>query len=332
VARLLPVPEDFVVEEIPLYPPQDCGEHTLVYVEKRGLTTEEAARALARAAGVPARDVGIAGRKDRVAVARQWLSLPGLEPERALSLSVDGVAILAARRHPHKLRTGDLAANRFHITLSEVAPHELDRAEQALLRAQSLGMPNRFGPQRFGRDGRNAERGRAVLAGEARPRDRRAARFLVSALQAEVFNRVLARRELPLDAVEAGEVAFLHASGASFVVEDAARESERARRFELSASGPIFGTRLLLARGAAGARESQALRELGLPEPHALRPPPGLRLRGARRPLRVRPADARLEPLAGGRARLVCVLPSGSYASILLDELFGVSQVPHPGE
>src|SRR5574338_64208 len=71
--RIAATPEDFVVEELPLYAPAGEGAHTFVRVEKRLRTTEEVARALARLAGVRPGDVGYAGRKDRVAVARQWL-------------------------------------------------------------------------------------------------------------------------------------------------------------------------------------------------------------------------------------------------------------------
>ena len=72
-------PEDFRVDEIPLYAPSGEGGHTFVRVEKRLRTTEEVARELARAAGVRAAEIGYAGRKDRVAVTTQWFSVPGLD-------------------------------------------------------------------------------------------------------------------------------------------------------------------------------------------------------------------------------------------------------------
>ena len=81
-------PEDFRVEEIPLYAPAGEGEHTFVRVEKVGRTTEEVARDLARAAGVAPRDVGYAGRKDRIAIATQWLSVPRLAPAAALEAAL----------------------------------------------------------------------------------------------------------------------------------------------------------------------------------------------------------------------------------------------------
>jgi tRNA pseudouridine13 synthase len=318
--RVAASPEDFVVDEEPLYPAKGDGAHTFVRIEKRLRNTEEVARALARYAGVAPRDVGYAGRKDRVALTRQWFSVPALDPERARGFEGDGFRALEAVRHPHKLRTGHLRANRFALVVREL---EADQVETAATRLEALvarGLPNRFGAQRFGRDGRNADAARALLERGELGRDRRAARFLVSALQAEVFNACLAARNSPLDGVEAGEVAFLHASGASFVVEDAERESQRARTFELSAAGPIFGTRLLAATGEPGLRERAVFRAHGIPE--TLRLPPGLRLDGARRPLRVRPEAAHAERAGTDAVRLCFTLPPGSYASVLVETLF----------
>jgi tRNA pseudouridine13 synthase len=331
--RIAASPEDFVVDEEPLYPASGEGGHTFVRIEKRGRNTEEVARALARFAGVRPGDVGYAGRKDRVAVARQWLSVPALEPERALAFAGDGFRALEAVRHPHKLRTGQLRANRFELIVRELDARQVDEADARLAALAAHGFPNRFGAQRFGREGRNADAARALLErggpdGSARVgRDRRAARFLLSALQAEVWNACLAARPLPLDAVEAGEVAYLHASGGSFVVEDAPAESARAARFELSAAGPLFGTKLLPATGAPGEREKAVFAAHGIPD--TLRLPPGVRLRGARRPFRVRPEDVHSQPLGEGAVRLAFRLPPGSYATVLVDALFAAGE-PRP--
>jgi tRNA pseudouridine13 synthase len=318
--RIAATPEDFVVDEIPLYTPSGAGEHTFVRVEKRARTTEDVARWLARLAGVSPAEVGYAGRKDRVAVARQWLSVPGLEPAAALGFADEGVRVLEAARHGHRLRTAQLRGNRFELIVRELAPAALDRLPTAIERVLRHGMPNAFGSQRFGRAGDNAERGRALLQGAPLGRDRRSARFLLSALQAEVFNAFLAARTLPLDALEVGDVAFLHASGAAFVVTDLAREAPRAAALEISASGPIFGTKLLAARGAPGLREAELLRRAGIPDP--LVPPRGIRLRGARRPVRVPVPDLAGERVAPDAARIAFTLPAGSYASVLAEHLF----------
>jgi len=318
--RIAASPEDFVVDEEPLYPATGEGAHTFVRIEKRLRNTEEVARALARLAGVRPGDVGYAGRKDRVAVARQWLSVPALDPEQARGFAGDGFRVLEAVRHPHKLRTGQLRANRFELVVRELTPQQVEHASEGLAALAARGLVNRYGAQRFGRDGRNPDAARALLERGEVGRDRRAARFLLSALQAEVFNACLAARVLPLDAIEAGEVAYLHESGASFVVTEEARESPRALAFEISAAGPIFGTHLLLATGAPGLRERAVFEAHGIPE--TLRLPPGLRLRGARRPIRVRPEAIRCESAGPDAVRLHFTLPPGSYATVLVDALF----------
>ncbi len=318
-------PEDFRVEEVPLYAPSGSGEHTFVWIEKRLRTTEEVARALARAAGVHPGDVGYAGRKDRVAVARQWFSVPGLDPERAGELGLEGVTVLSAARHPHKLRTGQLAGNRFEIVVRDVAEGDAARAAGALRRMERTGMSNRFGPQRFGRDGDNAERGLALLRDGRIRVDRRDARFLLSALQAAVFNEALRLRAAGLDEVELGDVAVVCESGGLFVVEDAAREGPRAAAFEISATGPIFGTRSPEPVGPPLERERAALRACGIDPGAPIRTPPGVRLRGGRRPLRVRPTGMGVSSLPGA-LQLRFVLPAGSFASVLLEDAFGVTE------
>ncbi|MDJ0846764.1 MAG: tRNA pseudouridine(13) synthase TruD [Myxococcota bacterium] len=310
-------PDDFRVDEVPLYAPSGEGGHTFVHVEKRCRSTEEVARALARAAGVAPRDVGYAGRKDRFAVTTQWFSVPGLPPEQARRLELPGVRVLAADAHPHKLRTGQLRANRFAITLRDPgAPFAA--LGRNLARLVERGMPNRFGEQRFGREGDNAERGRGLLAGSLRVRDRREARFLVSAFQAEVFNAVLADRAPDFDRVQRGDVAVVHESGGLFLVEDPEREAPRAAAFEISPTGPVFGTRVRRPEGLPGERERAILAEHGIDE--SLRPPRGLRLRGGRRALRVQPQEARLAELREG-VQLEFTLPPGSYATVLVEEL-----------
>ena len=136
MARLRSEPEDFLVDELPLYAPSGEGGHTFLRIQKRLRTSEELARDLARAAGVRPADVGYAGRKDRVAVTTQWYSVPGLAPEAALALSLPGASVLEAVRHPHKLRTGQLAGNRFEIVARELDAETLREVPARVERLQ----------------------------------------------------------------------------------------------------------------------------------------------------------------------------------------------------
>src|SRR5262249_48682869 len=140
---------------------------------------------------------GTAGLKDKQALARQWISLPRVDPARALALAdtVDGLRVLDARRHPHKLRTAHLRGNRFTCTPRACAPAAAVRASAILDCLAARGLPIFYGAQRFGRDADNAARGRALLCGGgAAVRDRRERRLLASALQSALFNALLRRR------------------------------------------------------------------------------------------------------------------------------------------
>ncbi len=325
-------PEVFLVDEVPLYPDSGEGAHTFVRVEKRGRTTEEVVRAIARAAGVAARDVGVAGRKDRVAVSRQWLSVPDLDPELALGLTLPDARVLEAVRHPHKLRTGHLAGNRFVLQLGRLDDEAVARARGRLARFEREGFPNLFGAQRFGRHGDNIEAGLRIWRNGSRGRDRRQARFLVSALQAAVFNEALALRPVALSQLESGDVAVVHASGGLFRVDDVDREGPRAARFEISATGPIFGSRVHPApEGAVAEREVAALERIGLGADEALRAPRGIRARGGRRPLRVRPDEPEFDASDDGGWELRVRLGPGTYVSVLAGLLLApVSEADPP--
>ncbi len=318
-------PEDFVVIEEPLYATSGEGDHTFLYVEKRGRTTEQVARDLARAGGVSPRDVGYAGRKDRHALTRQWFSLEGVDPERALDFEIRDARVLEAHRHGHKLKTGHLRGNRFDIKLRREGECEIESVRTRVDELVRRGMPNRYGEQRFGRAGDNASQARKLLEGGPPPRDRRAARFLISALQSEVFNAVLDARADAYDGVELGDLARVEESGGLFWVDDLERERPRAEAFEISATGPIFGKKMRSPVAEIGRLEREIFDRFGLPEDlKKLSLPRGIRARGTRRPLRVRPMDLEVSPLeAGDGLRVQCGLPSGAYITVLLELLVG---------
>lgn len=318
-------PEDFVVVEEPLYPTSGEGDHLFLYVEKRGRTTEQVARELARLGRVSARDVGYAGRKDRHAITRQWFSLEGVEPELALDFELQDARVLEARRHGHKLKTGHLRGNRFDITLRREGACEIESIQRRAAELVRRGMPNRYGEQRFGRAGDNAQRARRLLEGGPPPRDRRAARFLISAFQSEVFNAVLEQRADAFDGVEWGDLARVEESGGLFWVDDLDRERPRAEAFEISATGPIFGKKMRSPVGEVARLEREVFDRFGLPsELKSLSLPRGIRARGSRRPLRVRPEGLEVTPLTtGGGLRVQCSLPSGAYVTVLLELLVG---------
>jgi tRNA pseudouridine13 synthase len=323
--------EDFVVDEQLPYAPAGAGDHVFVRIEKRGLTTPEAARAIARALGVRDRDIGIAGMKDRRAVTRQWMSLPPpVTPEQALAAEIPsgaaprGVRILEALRHPHKLRTGHVRANRFVLRLRGTAAGAEDRARAILAAlAEPPGAPNWYGEQRFGRDGDNAARGRALVTGAERPGgDRRLDRLMVSALQSQLFNDWLAARladGLYRTAI-AGDV--LHkVGGGMFACDDPGTDTARLRAGELVVTGPMFGDRMRRpTEGSAAAEREDAILAHHQLERGAFASVRAI-AEGTRRDAAIALGDVAIFAVDGSTLEVAFTLPGGGYATTVMREL-----------
>lgn len=158
--------EDFQVEEVAAYDPCGSGDHVYMLVEKTGVTTRQAVLSLGRALGVAPERIGAAGRKDARGIARQMLSVEGVEPSRVRALSLPGIRVLDVARHRSKLRPGSLRGNRFIIRLRET-PAARDAGIRDVLEClRRRGVPNFFGPQRFGMRGDTWQVGRLLLAEE----------------------------------------------------------------------------------------------------------------------------------------------------------------------
>jgi tRNA pseudouridine13 synthase len=251
------------------------------------------------------------------------------DPDPA-ALAAPGLAVLEVSRHGNKLRTGHVRANVFSIRVRGGDPGRARAAAGALA---ARGLPNFFGPQRFGAAGRNAAIGRALLRGEETEEVRRAARdrFLrrlsISAYQALLFNRWLAERMADglFAAAIPGDVLKKLDTGGLFQCEDPAADGPRVARFEVSPAGPMFGHRLRAAAGEALAREERLLRAEAIALADFARG--GGEAEGTRRAARL-PARIAVEDEGDGyRARFE--LPKGSYATVVLRELMkGEAEVP----
>lgn len=315
-------PAHFVVEEIPLYEPCGAGEHLYLRVRRENRTTREVQRALAEAFGVQERDVGCAGQKDKVSRATQTFSLPvrAGEPaelaERAARLT--GLEVLSASRHGNKLGRGHLAGNRFEILVVGVVPGAAARASAIADLLSDRGIPNFFGEQRLGPGGRGARRGEKRMADPDSSPSSWIGRMELSAWQSALFNAWLRERmsRHGLDFVQAGDLARKTDTGGLFEVADAEVDSDRCRRGEISATGPIFGAKMRWATGLPGELEREILAAAGADDAGLAR----ARLPGSRRTSRIflREFSCAEEP-AGLRLRFR--LEKGAYATIALREI-----------
>ena len=148
-------PEDFFVQELPLYEPSGQGGFVYFECQKVGLTTFEAINRIATELDISRSDIGYAGLKDRHAITQQLFSVPLTEAvteERVMTMQVEGLAPRWADLHDNKLKMGHLAGNRFAIRLREVTATDVVKLRPILDRLEKVGLPNYFGEQRFGRD------------------------------------------------------------------------------------------------------------------------------------------------------------------------------------
>ncbi len=328
--RLKVEPEDFVVEEIPAYQPCGDGEHLFLWIEKRDLAAEQLVKHVARTLGMPARDIGVAGMKDRRAVTRQWISVPAKLQDCVAQLDSPAVRVLNVVRHTNKLRTGHLRGNRFDVRLRDLQIRDHSRgmadfvAEAAAVIA-ATGFPNDYGEQRFGRDGETWQLGLDLLTRKKTARDipysrrRFLFRLALSAVQSELFNQALAARlqDGMLDTVLKGDVMEVVATGGKYIAEDVAAEQPRFESNEVVTTGPMFGPKMRQPTDEPAAREAAILAQNGLtPEAFAGF---GDELSGTRRPYLIRPGDLRCE-FEASTLRLQFTLPPGVYATTLLRE------------
>ncbi|MDD5134416.1 MAG: tRNA pseudouridine(13) synthase TruD [Phycisphaerae bacterium] len=161
--------EDFVVEEIPLCKPDGQGEHIYALIEKNGISTMDAMADIARALRITRKEIGFAGLKDARAVARQWISIENIEPEKLGALKIANVRILQVDKHSEKLKSGGLAGNRFVVRLRKVnlpVKQAVTVAEKIISELLGRGAPNYFGPQRFGQRNDNHLLGETVAKGK----------------------------------------------------------------------------------------------------------------------------------------------------------------------
>jgi tRNA pseudouridine13 synthase len=324
-------PDDFIVEELPAYLPAGTGEHLFLWLEKRGLGAEFFLRQISKRLGVSTNDIGTAGLKDRHAVTRQWVSVPAAAEPRLAALEGDGIRLLQMGRHTNKLRSGHLHGNRFTIRVRGAA-HLPEVVEQVLTRLRTQGLPNYYGPQRFGHGRETAELGLKLLAGQKA--ERRLSPFLrklaISAGQSVIFNTYLADRQNAglLRTVLPGDVLAKWPTGGLFTAEDVPAEQARVDAGETIPAGPIIGRKLFASHSLAAEREAAIVAQFPLADPTFA--DLGKLMGGTRRFNFVYPGELTATweanpAVASGYHLLVSfTLTSGCYATVLLREILKV--------
>jgi tRNA pseudouridine13 synthase len=310
---------DFIVTERLPEQPSGEGEHIWLTIEKDGQNTAWVARQLAKWAGVKPRDVSYAGLKDRHAVTRQTFSvhLPGKVSPSTHLIHIDGVKLIDAQRHSRKLKTGQLIGNHFSIRLRQVS-QSLEAIQQNWQKVITDGVPNYFGPQRFGFAGQNVEKGVDwILGRESAPRQHQS--IYLSAVRSYLFNHLLEQRvkDGTWNRLIAGDfVQFTEGKSGFYCEQPEENDHARCDSGQLSACASLPGS-IKEVFSTLDQRESQQL------EPYESWVQALEQKNVARqfRKLRLLPENAQFEIVEGDPV-LQFFLPAGSFATTVLSELF----------
>ncbi|ENY5691523.1 tRNA pseudouridine(13) synthase TruD [Campylobacter lari] len=276
---------DFVVREKPLYEFSGKGEHLILHIQKKDLSTSEALRILSEQSGVKMRDFGYCGLKDKQGLTTQYISMPKKFEENLKNFKHEKMKILESFVHDNKLRIGHLKGNSFFIRLKKVLKVDALKIEQAFKNIQEQGFANYFGYQRFGKFQDNFSQGLEILKGK-NIKNKKMQEFLISAFQSELFNKYLSKRveishfindfsEKEISQIYAldkeeikslknqkqffkllkGEVLGHYPFGKCFICEDLINEVERFNQKDISAMGLLLGERAYESKNDTFARK-----------------------------------------------------------------------------
>ena len=311
-------PSDFVVVENCGIEFSGDGEHDYLWIEKTGTNTHWVAECLAKHSGIPVRDVGYAGLKDRHAVTRQWFSVRRASPADWNAFTAEGVVILEQKVHRRKLRRGAHSGNSFRIALrSDKIDTNLENREKRVAGIDQCGVPNYFGEQRFGRDGGNIELCRQLFAGRKLSRHKRG--IALSAARSLIFNDILdvRVRQGSWNTILPGELANLDGSASVFAVKKVDAELiARCNAHDIHASGSLWGVGAPQSSSNVAELESEVVRShaeiaVGLTK---------AKVDASSRSLRLRVRDLRWT-VEDGVCWLEFSLRKGGYATTVLREI-----------
>ena len=186
--------EDFIVDEVPLYEFSGDGEHLILKIRKKDLTTWDMLKIISDHTTCKSRDIGYAGLKDKNAMTIQYISLHKKYEEQIDKFEHPNIKILEKTYHNNKIRIGHLKGNKFFIRLKRVKDIDKIKLESALEKIASFGIPNYFGFQRFGVDGDNYLKGKDICEGKLKEKNKKLRQMYINAYQSHLFNAWLSKR------------------------------------------------------------------------------------------------------------------------------------------
>ena len=238
---------DFIVIEHHDMSFTETGEHMWFKVEKTNSNTAWVATQLASACKVPARQVGFAGLKDRHAITQQWFSvqLPKVSDLQTIKNKLpEEIQILEHHWHQSKIKTGQLKHNEFKLVVRNVQG-DIAAIEDNIKQVMSNGVPNYFGPQRFGHDLNNIQQAKDWFTGKIKVNNKKLRGILISTARSHIFNLIVAHRitNNTWQHVMVGDILQLNQNHSWFPAQDASPDELTARLavFDIHITAALWG-------------------------------------------------------------------------------------------
>lgn len=310
---------DFKVDEIATFEPSGQGEHVFLQIQKIGENSDWVAGLLASIAGIPKRDVGFAGMKDRHAVTTQWFSvqLAGKEAPDWQTHLPQSIKVLQQTRHDRKLRRGTLQGNRFSLLIRELHG-DLDSATRLCEKIKANGVPNYYGEQRFGHDLYNIASAKNWFASGFKIKSRHKRSLFLSAARSWIFNHILSQRvaQGSWNQAQKGDVFMLNGTKSCFADDGDPSLVARTKAQDLHPTGALWGKGALLTTADSAFLEQQVANQFNDLATGLIKH--GLKQQRRALRLPVTEFDYTFNDL---EMRLNFTLPAGSFATVVLREL-----------
>jgi tRNA pseudouridine13 synthase len=337
---------DFVVDEVQLYEFSGEGQHLILQVRKKELTTWDMVNILSNHLGIKSNQIGYAGLKDKNALTSQYISIPKTCEDKLKDFSHPQIKILSQTYHNNKIRVGHLKGNRFFIRIKRVIGVNRVKIESALAQIAQYGMPNYFGHQRFGNEQNNYIDGESIEKNLKKIRDKKRRMFLLNSYQSHLFNKWLSKRveiskifdsftpneikeyfktsfdiDLDIESIKSiksqnhpfkilsGDIMNHYPFGRIFDVEDLESESKRFLERDITPTGPLIGKKSKLSKDIAYEFEKEYENMIS-------------QVDGMRRFAWIFPQDISSNyKEKEAWIEIGFYLPKGSYATVLIEEI-----------
>jgi len=349
--------QDFIVEEKLPFALAGKGDAFFVFFEKRNINTMDVVEHLCSSLKISRLTLGIAGLKDKKAMARQWISIYQSALKRMggevvfVNCLAEVAKILKTWWHNEPIDLRTPIENVFHIRLrakKKLGREERSQAQQGIEKLFADGFPNFFGEQRFGINGRNWKQGMDLIAWKSDVREKKEIIFKLQSVGSKLFNDYLGLRvKKILDLMDGDIVSVTNEDGTKefgvyrkknhsiqtfhnpswgqdfFCYPQQLGQEIPFDAQSMTVTGPVMGFNTLLCQTntLAGKGEQAFLKQKQWDE-KKLKLFRDCKVWGLRRDLWVWPVNKSVR-YQWDDLLIRFALPSGSYASVLIDLMMG---------